>query len=100
MLRPRTLVGATFVFNHRRLERSQRPEGVGKSAAQLLTPSALERPDPERPDNTLVRCRSAVPPRRRVGHRRSRAGALGLLAGRLSITIHVLCLFASGLRAR
>jgi len=36
MLRPRTLVGATFVFNHRPLERSQRPEGVGKSAAQLL----------------------------------------------------------------
>jgi len=34
MLQPRTLIGATFFFNHRPLERSQRPEGMGKPAVE------------------------------------------------------------------
>jgi len=42
MLRSRTLIGATFFFNHRPLERSHLPEGVGKPAAQLL----IDQPHP------------------------------------------------------
>jgi len=42
MLRPLTLIVAGFFFDHRPLERSQRPEGVGKSAAQLL----IDQPHP------------------------------------------------------
>jgi len=36
MLRSRTLIRATFFFDHRPLERSQRPERVGRFPDQFL----------------------------------------------------------------
>ena len=69
---PRTLVGPTCLFNHRPVERSQRPEGVGKSAAQLL----IDQPHPhcfnmlglnrfQRPQSRLsVRRQKESPPSR------------------------------------